>query len=142
MTLRTDLVAPCGMNCGVCMRYLATTTGIAQKNRRPQCTGCKPRNKNYAFIKKSCEWLRKKKVNFCFECPTFPCAKLERLDKRYAARYDTSLIGNLLQIKQVGLERFLEKETEKWKCPECGGTVSIHDKKCYNCEVLPTNRKK
>jgi hypothetical protein len=142
MTLRTDLVAPCGINCGVCMRYLATTTGIAQKTRRPQCTGCRLKNKNCAFIKGSCEWLRKKKVTFCFECPTFPCAKLERLDKRYTVRYDTSLIGNLLQIKQEGLERFLEKEAEKWKCPMCGGTVSIHDKKCYNCEMLPTKTKK
>jgi len=140
--LRQDLVAPCGMNCGVCMRYLATATGLAQRTGKAQCTGCRTQKKKCASIKGRCKLLKEEKIQFCFECSTFPCVKVERLNKRYVSRYDTSLIDNLLQIKQVGLEKFMAKEAEKWKCPKCGGTVSIHDRKCYSCEVLPKTEKK
>lgn len=129
------------MNCGVCMRYLATTTGLAQKTGKTQCTGCRSQKKNCAFIKGNCKDLREEKITFCFECPTFPCVRLEKLNKRYTSKYNTSLIDNLLQIKQVGIEKFVAKETEKSKCSKCGGTVSIHDGKCYGCGVLQKTEK-
>ena len=31
------------------------------------------------------------------------------------------------------LSEFLEREEEKWKCPECGGTICCHDGICYSC---------
>jgi hypothetical protein len=124
------------MNCGVCMRYLATVSGSAKQARTVECKGCRPMGKNCAFIKKSCEWLREKKVNFCFECSVFPCRRLETLNRRYTSRYNTSLIDNLLQIRDVGVDRWLEKEAEKWRCLNCGGTVSIHNKKCYGCGAV------
>jgi len=131
--MRPDLLAPCGINCGVCMRYLATVSGIADKNKSAKCTGCRHRNKTCAFIKGSCEWLKEKRVDFCFQCPVFPCEKLERLNRRYTNRYNADLIGNLLQIKELGVNAWLAKEAGKWKCPKCGGTVSLHDGKCYSC---------
>jgi hypothetical protein len=128
------------MNCGVCMRYLATVTGLAQKTGKTQCTGCRSQKKNCHGCG-NCKDLRNGKITFCFECPTFPCAKIARLEKRYTSRYATSLIDNLLQIKQLGIEKFVAKETEKFKCPKCGGTVSIHDGKCYSCGVLQKTQK-
>jgi hypothetical protein len=144
MTLRAELVAPCGTTCGVCMRhlYLSTKADSAQKEGKPLCIGCRPRKKVCALLKKNCEWLRKEKIQFCFECPTFPCARLETLNKRYTTRYNTSLIDNLLQIRREGLEKFLETEAEKHKCLVCGGTVSIHNNKCYNCGAIRREKKK
>jgi len=139
--LRRDLAAPCGMNCGVCMRYLATISGLAKRAGTTECTGCRPKNKNCAFIKKSCQWLRERKAEFCFECPVFPCRKLETLNRRYVTRYGTSLIDNLLQIREAGVDRWLEKEAEKWRCPDCEGTVSIHNGKCYGCGTLRKEKK-
>ncbi len=131
-----ELAAPCGMNCGVCQRYLATVRNLPKEKGMPACTGCRPRNKNCAFIKGSCELLRANKIDFCFECGDFPCKRLERLNRRYATRYNTSLINNLLEIKRVGLVRWIESEEERWKCPRCGGTVSVHDRKCYDCGYI------
>jgi len=35
------------------------------------------------------------------------------------------MIENLVFIKEHGIESFLEKETEKWKCPECGDVMTF-----------------
>ena len=58
---------------------------------------------------------------------------MKSLDKRYRAKYNMSMLENLAFIKKKGMEKFLEKEREKWKCPDCGGVVSCHDNQCYDC---------
>ncbi|UCE57305.1 MAG: hypothetical protein JSW19_02770 [Candidatus Bathyarchaeota archaeon] len=44
-----------------------------------------------------------------------------------------SLIENLRYIQKNGIEEFLRNEQERWKCPNCGGVVYVHNKKCYTC---------
>jgi rubrerythrin len=46
-----------------------------------------------------------------------------------------SMIENLLFIREQGIERFLEKEAEKWKCPECGYVISCHNGVCFRCHL-------
>ncbi|MCL5094047.1 MAG: DUF3795 domain-containing protein [Patescibacteria group bacterium] len=131
MEFNKDLIAPCGMNCGVCKRYLATKKGINKEQKIPECLGCRFQERKCSFLKGKCEFLKKEKIKFCYECPDFPCQNLETLDKRYRTRYNTSLIGNLKEIKGRGLKRFLAAEAKKWQRPDCEGTISIHDGKCY-----------
>jgi len=57
-------------------------------------------------------------VNFCYECPDFPCDRLKALDKRYQDRYRMSMLDNLAFIKDHGINAFLKKEEEKWQCPD------------------------
>jgi hypothetical protein len=115
------------------MRYLATTKGLAKETGIPECSGCRLEGKECSFIKSSCVSLREKKIDFCYECQEFPCKKLERLNRRYTTKYQTNLINNLLKIKHLGLDAWLEKEKDRWRCPQCGGTMCIHDRKCYDC---------
>jgi hypothetical protein len=130
------LVAPCGMNCGVCAAYLAGKYDLKKQGiRTGYCAGCRPRGKNCALLKRSCELLVKSKVQFCYECPDVPCKRLKGLDRRYRKNYHMSMIDNLNYIKEHGMGKFLEKEKEKWKCPECGGVISCHGGICFNCEV-------
>ena len=130
------LVAPCGMNCGICSAYLAAEYDLKKQGiNKGYCAGCRPRGKNCAFMKKNCELLSEGKVQFCFECPDFPCPHLEHLDKRYRTNYHMSMIENLTFIKEKGMEKFLKKEEKKWKCPECGGVISCHGGLCFKCGV-------
>lgn len=41
-----------------------------------------------------------------------------------------SMIENLVFIRDHGIEKFLEKEEEKWKCPECGEVIYCHNGLC------------
>jgi len=127
------LIAPCGMNCGICKAYLAYSRGVPkQRGKVTHCAGCLPRNKN-CFVKRGCRKLRKKEVNSCYECNDVPCQNLDRLDRRYRQRYNMSMIENLKEIKEKGTEEFLRIQREKYRCPECGDVISVHDVKCYVC---------
>ena len=44
-----------------------------------------------------------------------------------------SMIDNLEFIRENGIRRFLEKEEEKWKCPECGAVICCHNGICFGC---------
>ena len=142
--MRIDVIAPCGMDCSVCSSYLALEHDIKTKGlKMPYCKGCRPRDKTCAFLKKRCENLLNHEFEFCYQCPEFPCKNLQHIDKRYKTLYHMSLIDNLRFVKTHGLEKFLETQKEKWKCPNCGDVICCHNGICYNCglEKLKTKKK-
>jgi hypothetical protein len=123
------LIAPCGMNCGICMAYLR------DKNKCPGCREIKKGNKTrFGCIIRNCKHLKKTKSGFCYECEIFPCARMKRLDKRYRTKYDMSMFENLEFIRDKGIDRFLKAQRKKYKCPKCGGVMCVHRKKCLECE--------
>jgi hypothetical protein len=139
-----ELVAPCGMNCGICSGYLAKKYDIRSKGvRMTYCAGCRPRNKQCAFLKKRCETLLNGRVEYCYECESYPCERLRHIDKRYfLSQFRMSMIENLEYIKEYGMEKFLKKEEANWRCPECGGTICCHNGICFNCGLEKLKKKK
>ncbi|OGF48958.1 MAG: hypothetical protein A2231_10955 [Candidatus Firestonebacteria bacterium RIFOXYA2_FULL_40_8] len=130
-----ELIAPCGINCGVCSLYLAYSNGLPEKKGNIRhCIGCKPRNKKCT----RCKTGNINKIRFCYECSDFPCEFLKRLEKRYLSSYKRpeSPIKNLKDIKKLGVKKFLALERKKWKCPKCSGVVSVHNGKCFACEKV------
>ncbi len=123
------LIAPCGMNCGICLGYL---------REKKKCPGCWSDNeyKTKSCIKciiKNCELLAETDSKFCYDCKKYPCTRLKQLDKRYQKNYSMSMIENLEYIKQYGLDKFINKENERWNCNNCGGTICVHRGYCLNC---------
>jgi hypothetical protein len=126
---KTSLIAPCGMNCGICMAYLR------EKNK---CAGCRatgtdnPITRRWCTIK-TCEFLQGAKKKYCFQCKSFPCDRVKHLDKRYRTKYDMSMIENLGNIRRIGIRKFVANEKTRWACPECGDTICVHKQYCYSC---------
>jgi hypothetical protein len=130
-----ELIAPCGMNCAVCANYLAMKYDLKKKGvRKKYCPGCLPRGENCTFMSNHCDLLGKGLVRFCYDCGDFPCHRLKALDKRYRTSYHMSMIENLEFIKKYGIGMFLEKEAEKWKCPDCGDVICCHNGICFHCQ--------
>lgn len=126
----TFAIAPCGMNCAICMAYLRTTNKCpgcrgSDVGKAKTCAGC---------IIKNCE---KRGDGFCFACPDYPCKRLKNLDKRYRTKYHMSMIENLVNIKAWGLDNFVLAEKERWKCPVCNGTICVHKGCCMACGYRP-----
>lgn len=126
-----DLIAPCGMNCGICIGYLREKKPCAgcfkkdDPNKPQQCRSCTIAN---------CEKLAKTESGFCYDCTIYPCARLKRLDKRYRTNYGMSMIENLDYIQSHGLEKFMANEESRWACKECGSGVSVHRDFCLKCK--------
>jgi hypothetical protein len=130
------LIAPCGMNCALCVNYQAQKYDLNLKGfTKKYCPGCRPRGKNCAFFKQHCDLLAKGLVHYCSECAVFPCERLKAMDLRYRNRYHMGLIENLKEIQTQGIDEFLAKEEEKWKCPACGETICCHNGLCLNCDL-------
>lgn len=128
-------IAPCGMDCSLCISHQFREYDLNKYGfHRKYCPGCLPRAENCVFMGNRCELLAEGKVRFCFECQNFPCKRLKSLDKRYRTKYYMSMIENLLFIKEQGMEKFLEAEEEKWRCPECGRIKCCHNGLCLNCD--------
>ncbi|MDG6223548.1 MAG: DUF3795 domain-containing protein [Candidatus Bathyarchaeota archaeon] len=141
--MKPELVAPCGMDCNVCSGYLALEHKIRSKGiKMAYCKGCRPRDKQCAFLKKRCEKLLNHEIEFCYECQDFPCKNLQHIDDRYKSHYHMSLIENLQLIKEQSLEKFLETQQKKWECTECGGTICCHNGLCFNCGLEKLKQRK
>ena len=44
-----------------------------------------------------------------------------------------------MEMKDKGINEFLKHQEEKHRCPKCGGVISVHDKKCYDCMSVMSN---
>ena len=129
VTNNHDLIAPCGMNCGICRVHLRV------KNR---CCGCRGVNLHKAHhcttcSIKNCSQLATTASGFCYDCPKYQCSRLKLLDKRYRQKYYMSMIENLDAIQLEGLDTFADTERIRWTCPSCGGIVCVHTGTCLNC---------
>jgi hypothetical protein len=124
---RTTLIAPCGMDCAICMAYLR------EKNR---CGGCYTANRKCS---RNCTLAACTQVKdrYHHTCEEFPCRRLAQLDKRYRTKYHMSMLDNLAAIKKDGIRAFVRSEREHWTCKTCGGTVDVHHYRCSVCGKEP-----
>ena len=117
------LIAPCGMNCGVCRAYL--------RPKNP-CHGCRDAEQNLPKSRVNCRMrlCTERTGPFCYDCAEFPCDRLRHLDRRYRTRYGMSEIENLEYIRDHGIERFLENERARWVSER--GVLCVHDRRWYS----------
>jgi hypothetical protein len=123
------LIAPCGMNCILCYAY------VRDKKSCPGCRGSDD-SKSISCLAcriKNCEKIAGGNIKYCYECDSFPCARLKQLDKRYRTKYCMSMIENLNTIQNLGIRRFIENEKKRWACPKCGRLLSVHKSECIYC---------
>jgi hypothetical protein len=125
------------MYCGVCSSYLAYSHQTPRiRGKITYCIGCRPRDKQCSWLKKRCELLREGTVEYCFECPTYPCEALERIDAGYRDKHVFGLIESLDIIRTQGEDVLLAVLKERFACNECGELRSIHSGKCYSCDDI------
>jgi hypothetical protein len=123
------LIAPCGMNCSLCMAWQRT---------RNHCSGCRGPDEGKS---KSCAACAIKTCNkrtgpderFCHTCAEYPCTRVKKLDRRYREKYGMSMIENLGMIRTAGIDAFIQAQERKWTCPACGKLLSVHRPFCLRC---------
>ncbi len=124
--MKSKLIAPCGMNCSICVAYLR------EKNKCPGCNLQGKPSSDY-FRKcsiKNCSVIKEKNWKFCSpKCDSYPCGRLKTLDKRYKTKYGMSMRENLENIKKKGIRKFIESEKKRWM--KGNKIFCVHNKKYY-----------
>ncbi len=127
--MKATMIAPCGMNCTLCYAHLR------EKNK---CEGCRGNDelKMPGCVKcaiNRCDARTDSHVDLCYVCAQYPCKRLKELDKRYKAKYSMSMLENLADIKTQGMDAFLQQQSERWTCPNCGSVICVHRGRCSSC---------
>lgn len=127
--MKIRLIAPCGMNCNLCMANLRD---------EKKCPGCrdldykKPRTRTKCVIR-NCEELKNNNWKYCSDkCRKFPCQRLRSLDKRYRTKYGMSMLENLDMISKQGIRKFMSNEKERWI--KGNKIFCVHHKRYYPIE--------
>lgn len=142
MKVRYD--AYCGLNCGACpiglaneqedeqgLQKMAEEWGVKREDLN--CTGCKT-TATASFCTK-CDMrlcALETGVEFCNQCDEFPCEIITafRNDK---APHHSAIFENLEEIKNKGIEVWLESEKKKWSCGKCGTRFTWYNETCSEC---------
>jgi len=138
---KTELVAPCGVYCGICPVYIADkeqNAGLKKKiaatfNVKLQdvtCGGCRS---GRVFLGdedctvKPCAAVRG--IEGCFRCNEFPCSHI----KERPEIVRRVILRSVPVLREYEVERFIEREAEHYRCPHCGARLFMGARKCPSC---------
>ena len=150
-----DLMAPCGLYCGVCGVYIATRDGdekfktllanrYGTKPEDTQCLGCMqpdPPRRLYSFCQ-TCtrrECIKSKGYYSCHQCAEWPCDKIEQ------ARFATGLrvMKRTIPIWRAKVAEYGDEkgsvewarwECQRYHCSSCGKPLFRGAQRCRACE--------
>jgi hypothetical protein len=154
------LAAACGTYCGACPAYLAkhgedeqiklklqkgSSSGPAkaQKGIPPSnwmdgllCDGCL----SGGVLAAHCQMcnirlhaLNKQKDFRCTDCEELPCSRITNLINMGNYLHRQEYLPNLKKIREMGVQEWVKKEEERWRCPKCRLPMSWYDAECARC---------
>ena len=142
-----NLAAVCGLYCEACSLFIATKEDperlkqLAAKFQLSEevmrCYGC--RSEKRGPYRQQCAMFScaaERGVDFCVECPEYPCETLKAFQAERPHRIE--LWEDLERIGAVGYTRWLEEARKKYSCPACKTLNSAYDLKCRNCGEEPS----
>ena len=91
----------CGLNCALCSMYLGG-----------YCPGCGGGAGNQSCAKARCS-LEHGSVQFCWECPEYPCSHYEHFDDGDSFVPHRNRRQDVVQAQKLGLDAYLAKLEEK-----------------------------
>lgn len=143
----SSLVGRCGIYCGACSIFLATTEGgdlkkaVSKSLGIPEdkiaCQGC-----GELLARRSlrvCEILRcleSKEQQYCYECDQYHADDCERFEKIYRSHLERDgfdLRQSLQRLESTTVEKWLEENAKKWICQSCGAQIYLGLSRCHRC---------
>ena len=144
------LAAVCGLYCGACSLYRARRDDNPQrleelvktmserwqvKPEEIDCDGCLAGGRLMPYCRQCKMRLcaaEKPEVTRCSDCTDFPCSLITDFNND-GMRHHAEVLDNLRRMREIGLEAWLKKEEERWRCPQCGTPVDWYAQTCFRC---------
>ena len=153
MEINQNLLAPCGLYCGVCGVYYATRDKNEKfmelllgfyRDRIPglenispedlQCEGCL--SDKLSVLCKGCsirDCTHKKGYSGCHECDAFPCEFIDNISLPLGKKICLRAIP---YRRKYGTENWVAEEEARYVCPECDNKIFRGAKRCNKCKSL------
>lgn len=146
--INKDLLAPCGLYCGVCAIHIADRdNNLKFKERlvdvyKPftktiddiKCSGCLSENPENIFgYCQTCpirDCVKSKGIDGCYQCNDFPCKFIERFPIPVGKKV---ILRAIPSWKDLGTEKWVEEEEKRYHCPDCGNSLFRGAKRCNIC---------
>jgi predicted RNA-binding Zn-ribbon protein involved in translation (DUF1610 family) len=146
--INKDLLAPCGLYCGVCAIFIAHRDNnekfkkallpvykmFAKSIDDIACTGCL--SEGIVFpVCQSCpikKCTNKRELEGCFECDDWPCKYITNFPIQKAKNV---MMRTIPTWREMGTQKFVELEEERYRCPECGNQLFRGVRKCNKCDT-------
>jgi hypothetical protein len=164
---KVHLAAACGTYCGACPAYLAKHSEDAQSKMKRQkrvssgpakalkgippsnwmdgllCDGCLSGGVLAAHCK-TCNIrlhaANKQKDSRCTDCEELPCNRITNLINMGSYLHRLEYLPNLKKIREMGVQKWVKKEEERWRCPKCNLPMSWYDAECAGCGAPRSER--
>ena len=143
--INQELLAPCGLYCGVCGIYCASESGdqpLKEKLAKAygdtpdkiNCKGCRS-DSVYWYCAvcgiKSC--VIEKGYLGCHQCDSFPCDKIENFPVPEGKK---NILRAIPLWRELGTEAFVKGEEKLFSCDNCGTQLFRGARKCRQCGTL------
>ena len=145
MTIKKELLAPCGLYCGVCgiriaylddnqkfKERLCTVYGTETEDIR--CEGCLAAEEQVFIYCRTCpikSCTQEKNLEGCHQCDDFPC---EHIDNFPLAVGKKVILRAVPQRREWGDEKWVQEEEKRYVCPHCGYKIFRGAKRCRQCK--------
>ena len=143
MNINNELLSPCGLYCGVCgvliahrennqkfKERLSTVYGVLADEIH--CQGCMS-DEPFVFCRtcpiKTC--TKERGYGGCHECSDFPCEHINNFPVEVGKKV---ILRAVPRWREVGTEKWVEEEEQRYICPECGNKLFRGAKRCRNCK--------
>ena len=156
--IATELLAPCGLYCGVCAIYIADRDNnqkfkgrlvdlykgeVTGKGTLPnsetlsteniRCRGCL--SDDLFMHCQQCgirDCVVEKGYTGCHQCDEFPCQHIETFPMVVGKKV---ILRSVPHRRKVGTEQWVRDEEARYFCPECGNKVFRGAVKCNKCKA-------
>ncbi len=145
MNVQKELLAPCGLYCGVCgIRIAHANNDLKFKEKlapiyglKPEeihCAGCKGNPDDVIVFCRMCpikSCTTERGHEGCHQCDEFPCKHIESFPIAVGKKV---ILRAIPQWRQLGTEKWVEEEEKRYHCPKCGYQAFRGAKRCRECK--------
>jgi hypothetical protein len=141
--VKKELLAPCGLYCGVCGVYMAHRDDNEKFKERlgtvygcsPEeiaCEGCLSDNTfKYCKVCPVRDCVTQKNYEGCHQCDDFPCGLIENFPMPVGKKV---IMRAIPTWRELGTEKWVEQEELRYNCPNCGYEQFRGAKRCRSCK--------
>ena len=150
--VKKELLAPCGLYCGVCAIYIADRDNNQKLKERllkaykpfsktvndVKCKGCLSDKKEdifgYCQLCAIRDCIQTKEINGCYECNDFPCKNIENFPVPGGKKF---ILKKIYRWREIRTEEWVKEEEARYRCPECNNPQVrvIGTKRCIKCGI-------